>query len=341
MSTLSLRPIPSDLRSALERTLTHGDLIGEIVAAARKRAVTAVYFVGVGGSWASSVPTNLLLQRSTRAFASYNINASEFSAMYLDRINRETLVIAASHSGGTPETVRAAEQAAARGALVVGLATNDTNPLANAADYMLTYGSDRTITGSKYMLLTQLGMALLESTGYDYDYAGLRANLERLPAAAERITTQTEPAAAAIARAYSDRANINVLATGALLGLGYMLSVCYLVEMQWKHSTYFNSADFFHGPFELAADDEAYIVLAGSGSTRSLSTRLASFFDRYHADHHVLDAAEFDFPEIDAPFRELLEIIPMATVTSRVAEHFEPLSGHNLDLRRYMHKVEY
>lgn len=341
MSTNDVRPIPADLRSTLERTLTRGPVIQQIVAAAKERAITAVTFVGVGGSWASSVPANLFLQRSTRAFASSNINATEFSAMYLDQIDARTLVIAASHSGGTPETVRAARQAAARGALVVGLATDDTNPLAEAAHFMLTYGSNRTITGAKYLLLTELAAALLEATGSGFDVAGLRANLERLPEAAERVTAQAEPVAAEIARAYADRPFLNVLATGPLLGLGYMLSVCYLVEMQLKHSTYFNSADFFHGPFELATGQEPYIVLAGTGATRDLSTRLFTFFDRYHADYRVLDAADFDLTEIDAPFRELLEIIPMAAITSRVAEHFEPITGHDLDARRYMHKVEY
>jgi fructoselysine 6-phosphate deglycase len=341
MTISDARPVPSDLRTTLERTLTRTGTLERIVADAKERSVKAVYFVGVGGSWASGIPSNLLLQHSTRAFSTYNVNSSEFSTMYLDRIDRETLVVAASHSGSTPETVLAAQQASARGALVVGLATDDANPLAEAAEFMLTYGSERTITGAKYMLLTQLSMALLEATGYEYDYSGLRANLERLPEGAERVTIQAETNAAAIARAYAGRQNINVLATGPLLGLGYMLSVCYLVEMQLKHSAYFNSADFFHGPFELATGDEPYIVLAGTGSTRALSTRLFRFFDRYHADYKVLDAAEFELPEIDDRFRELLEVIPMASVTSRVAEHFEPLTGHNLDTRRYMHKVDY
>src|SRR5690606_34510963 len=134
----------------LERTLTRGPVIQQVVAAFKEREVSAVYFVGVGGSWASSVPANLLLQRSARTFATYNVNASEFSTMYLDRIDRQTLVIAASHSGGTPETVKAAQQAIARGALVVGLATNDANPLAAAADFTLAYESALTITGPKY-----------------------------------------------------------------------------------------------------------------------------------------------------------------------------------------------
>lgn len=341
MSINGVRPIPSDLRAALEGTLGCGAVVREIVEAVRARGVRTVYFVGMGGSWASSIPSITLLQRSTKEFATYNVNAREFSALYLDRVDEATLVVASSHSGGTPETVQAAREAAARGALVVGLAIDADNPLAQTAQFMLTYGSSLTITGPKYMLLTQLCMALLEESGARYDYAGFRANLERLPAAAERATVQAEPAVAAIAQAYAGRDNINVLATGSLLGLGYMLSVCFLVEMQGKHATYYNSADFFHGPFELAVDQEPYIVLAGTGTTRPLSERLFAFFDRYHAQYQVVDAADFDLHEIDPEFRELLEIVPMATVTSRIAEYFEPLTGQNLDARRYMHKVAY
>ena len=75
------------------------------------------------------------------------------------------LVVASSHSGGTPETVAAARFARQRGARVVAVSRDDDNPLVSAAHYSLSYASERTVTSSKQILLAQLAHALLEETG--------------------------------------------------------------------------------------------------------------------------------------------------------------------------------
>lgn len=340
-SPLALRPIESDLVPVLRAAVGHRALTQQIAAEAVERGITRVVFTGVGGSWASSVPVTTLLAAAPTPFSAENLNATELTDLYLPSIDERTLVVAASHSGGTPETVAAAEAAKARGALVVSLARDSDNALGRAAAHHLNYGSNRTITSAKYVLLTELAYSLFEAFGVEADVAGVRQALDAIPEATLAAIEAYDSTLADIAAAYGDADNLYILAAGPLNGLAYMLSVCYLVEMQWKKSTHFAAADFFHGPFEMAQNDQPYILMAGADGTRGQLDRVRSFLDRYDTNYRVLDVEEFDLPGIDPAHRAAIGHIPMASAVMRLADHFETVTGHDLDERLYMFKVEY
>jgi fructoselysine 6-phosphate deglycase len=339
---LPLRPVATDIASTLRTTVGQRALTQEIAADAARRDVDTVFFVGMGGSWASSVPATLGLTGAATGLAVYNVNAAEFVLTHLGRVNARSLVVASSHSGGTPETVVAAQAAAKAGALVVSIARDDTNPLAEAARHALVYGSEKTATSAKYELLEELSCSLFEVAGADVDVALVRAGLDAIPdATVAAVEATEEQTRAAVAKIY-DADNVFVLGTGRLLGLAYMLSVCYLVEMQRQKSTHFNSADFFHGPFEMVDDVSTPVIhLAGEDETRPISERVNTFLGRYGHDHYVLDSAALALPGVPDEARGKVAHIAMASVASRIAYHFEPMTGHDLDIRRYMHKVEY
>lgn len=336
-----LRPIESDLVSTLEGAIGQRGMTQRIALEARSRNIKRILFVGMGGSWASSVPVVLQLQLSKLPVPTYNLNAAEFNALYSDRVGPSDLVIAASHSGGTPETVQAAETAKARGALLVSLAIDATNGLSDPADYSLVYGSDRSITSAKYTLLSELAYSLRESNDDVVGIAEARAGLDIIPSATLAATEAYEGHLAEIAASYASADNIYVLASGNLSGLAYLLSVCYLVEMQWKKSTHFATGDFFHGPFELAQNEQPYILFAGEDGTREHANRAKRFLDTYNPNYRVLDVQDLELPGIKPAQRAVLQHIPMAAITMRLADHFEAVSGHDLDFRQYMHKVEY
>ncbi|WP_371029208.1 SIS domain-containing protein [Pseudoclavibacter sp. JSM 162008] len=336
-----LRPIESDLVSTLEGAVAQRGLTQKIAADARGRDITRILFVGMGGSWASSVPVVLQLQRAAIKVPVYNLNAAEFNALYAGNVGPSDLVVAASHSGGTPETVQAAETAKAAGALVVSVAIDADNALSAPADHSLVYCSNRSITSAKYTLLSELAYSLREAHGDDAGVAAARSALERMPAATLAATEAYEGHLAEIAGSYAFADNVYVLASGSLSGLAYLLSVCYLVEMQWKKSTHFATGDFFHGPFELAQNEQPYLLFSGEDETRASADRARKFFDSYNPNYRVLDVKDLELPGIDASLRAELQHIPMASITMRLADHFESVSGHDLDSRLYMHKVAY
>lgn len=336
-----LRPIDPDIVATLAATPTSRPLTQQVAQEAADRGVDQVLFVGVGGSWASSVPAVTALTTDATGLDVQNVNAADLLSRYLPRVGPRTLVIASSHSGGTPETVEAAAAAAAQGAQVVSLARDSDNALASHARTALTYGSDTTITSAKYAVLEELVCSILESRGSHVDVAAIRSALEQMPAATQAAVEQMEQANSANIPPISRAASVMVVGGGRMLGLAYMLANCYLIEMQRKPSTYIHSGDFFHGPFELVDETTGIIHIAGEDEAAPLDDRVARFLDTYADNRHTVDSRDFALAGVPHEVRGRVAHIAMAAVVARIASYFEVTSGHDLDIRRFMHKVAY
>lgn len=337
----TLRPIESDIVETMLGTISNRSATQEIAEEAHRRGVDAVYFVGVGGSWASSLPAVTALLTDSRGLDVQNFNAADLLTRYLSRVSEKTLVIATSHSGNTPETVAAAEAAAARGALVVSIARDSDNPLARNATFALAYGSDLTITPAKYAILEELVCSIHEIRGSGVDFSAIRSALELMPSATLAAVEQMEQPASIAVPAISEAESVIVVGAGRMLGLSYMLANCYLIEMQWKPATYINSADFFHGPFELIDEAAGIIHIGSEDESVVLDERVGRFLDSYAHARYTVDSASFALPGVPQDVRGKVAHIPMAAVVARIASYFEVTSGHDLDLRRFMHKVDY
>lgn len=340
-SPIILREPATDVEATLRHALAQRELVDEIALDAAKNRISRVVFTGVGGSWASSIPASRLLSSLPSPLSVLNLNATDLTMSYLPTIDRSTLVVASSHSGGTPETVAAAEVARNRGALVVSLARDSSNPLSDTAAHQLTYNSDSTITAAKYLLLDELCYALFDAFGVSSNAEEARSALDGVPTASANALAESEPELASIAARFALSECIQVLGAGSTLGLAYMLSVCYLVEMQWKVSAHFSAADFLHGPFEIAQQEMPYIVIAGEDSSRPQIDRVRSFFNRHHDSYALIDSAALTLDGVANSWRGAVSHIALSSIVARLLDHFEPITGHNLETRAYMHRVEY
>lgn len=80
------------------------DLIKEAIA--EKGKFDSVYWIACGGSMIDLIPAHELLQREATTFTSYIYTAREFDIMRPRRLGEKSLVIACSHSGNTPRSLR-------------------------------------------------------------------------------------------------------------------------------------------------------------------------------------------------------------------------------------------
>lgn len=55
------------------------------------------------------------------------------------------------------------------------------------------------------------------------------------------------------------------------------LQICSLQEMQWMDCGYLNSAEYFHGPFEVTDEDHLYILMMSRGRNRMECERVLIF----------------------------------------------------------------
>ena len=112
-------------------------IVADIVS---KHAIENVVFVGCGASKSELYPGKYFLANAARKLRAAHYTASEFNADTPDWLGESTVVISASLSGNTPETVQANSVAKAAGATVVSATHVDGSPLTKEADYTIVYG---------------------------------------------------------------------------------------------------------------------------------------------------------------------------------------------------------
>ena len=103
-----------------------------------KKKINHFYFVACGGSLAFMMPASFIFTREIDIPASYH-PANEFVHMQPKSLGPDSVVITCSHSGTTPETVKATEYARSLGATTIALTHLEDSPLWKAAEYPLHY----------------------------------------------------------------------------------------------------------------------------------------------------------------------------------------------------------
>ncbi len=300
-----------------------------------------VFLVGCGGSLNDFGSLHFVLESRSRHFPVFHLNSDEFVVRAPARLGAGSLVLVASHNGTTPETLEAARRARAAGARVVAFTKDRTTPLAPLGDDVFTYESDRTILAPKQVLIAQLGYALLEASGVPGDYDGIRRAFDALPTALDRAHDEADAFFPAIARALAAADHTYILAGGPNYSVGYGMAMCYFLEMQRLGATAFHANEFFHGAFEIVDRDTAILLWRGEDASSAQLDRLDRFLERYNDNHHVIDSRRFALDGVPAALRGEVTPLLLSTLSKRLAEHLEAVTGQSLTRRRYMFTVEY
>jgi fructoselysine 6-phosphate deglycase len=340
-SNVPLESIPADYQETLTSMLALRPKIEALTAQIHGDRVARVYLVGAGGSLAVMYPLQFLFDQRASAFSTDLLTSAEFVVRNPAALGPHSLVVVASHTGTTPETVQAAQLARSHGARVVVLTRLPDSPLAKAGDMAFTYGSDTTVSEAKLLILYQLGLSLLERFGQWDDYDGAMAALATMPATLLHVKEQTEQRNAEIAERFKDERLIYTLSSGPNYGVGYALAMCYLQEMQWIDAASVHAGEFFHGAFEIVEEDTPLIIFMGEDASRPEAERALRFARRYSRKVEVIDTSELDLPGLNARYRGLMSPLVLSAIISRLAAHFAALRGHSLKTRRYMFTVEY
>lgn len=334
-------PIPDDFEACVQHALDQDDKTQEFVASALAQGIDRVYLVGCGGSHFGTYPAFDLLDRYTDAISTQRISSAELTSRNPRGLDERALVVAASHSGNTPETLAAAEFAKSKGATVIGISRQGENGLSRVGDLHLDYPDTISITEPKLVLNEQVALALLEGVGQADKAAAIRASLPALPAALRATKEEIAEAGEQIADILAGAPFSYIVGGGPAYGMAKMMSWCYFMEMQWMHSAAINGADFFHGPLEMAGSDIPLVVLMAEDESRALGERVVRFGQNYAESLGVIDTATLSLPGISAEARPDLSVLALMSAERRVLDHVAARRGHDTSQRRYMYKVEY
>lgn len=328
---LDLKPIDADTEEKLAGAIAERDRIREVVGQAVADGLTNIWFVGAGGSLICSYPAHYLLQQFA-TIPAFQLQSDELNCSRPRQMGKGSLVVLASYTGKTKETVEAAKNAAATGATVIA-AAKEGSPLAETAGVAFSGKSDI------FELLVAL--AVLEATGTDLPWDDVEAGLAALPVAVRAAVEQADSDLASIAEGFKDDDVTYVLGSGPSYGWAYGMAMCFLQEMQWKHAAGFNSGEFFQGAFEVIDDDSAVILWLGEDASRPMGERAQAFLTTYAARARIVDVATLELPGVPASVRPIVSPLVVGALANRLAQRYEHVRNHSLDNRHYMFKVEY
>lgn len=323
---------------------THIDQVDNAVSAvAAKPSVNHFYFTACGGSMAFLQPAVYILSKELVIPASL-YTANEFCHAVPKALNENSVFISCSHSGNTPETVKATEIARAAGATTISFSHLEGSPLWNACEYPIHYdwrdeapdASDLN-NGVLYRLIFGLLNAISPCSKFQ---RGIRA-VDSIDTVLNRVKAANADWAKEYGRAFKRENLIYSMGSGSCAGECYSFSACLMMEMQWIHSAYIHSGEYFHGPFEITDDDVPFVLVKNTGSERPLDERAHAFCQKYSQKIALVDVDSFDMTGIDEDLREYFAPIFAGAVLRQLADALAYERGHQLSVRRYMWQMEY
>lgn len=315
----------------------------QVFEAVKKREVKNFYFAACGGSLAALQEGDYIIAKEleipTRAYT-----ANEFVYDPPKALGENSVVIVRSHSGTTPETVRAVEEARKKGALTVAVSMDPKSPLCEAAEYTVqyTYGDElKDAYDGDNAMYARLIYGLLHTLNPNEKYPRILEALKNIQHLYDVNKEVFKEAAEEFGKKYKREDVIYLMASGAYYPQAYSFTSCLLMEMLWVHSNAIHTGEYFHGPFEVTDFDVPFLIIKSNGPTRLLDERAIAFAEKYSDKVEVVDTAEFKLEGVDEDLQEYVGPLVSGPVMRQYAQALSDYKGHPLSVRRYMWKMEY
>lgn len=320
------------------------DNVRKVLQKIQGKRFSRIFYVSCGGSQALMMPSKFFVDSVSTTLFPQHYNSNEFIYTNSKSLGSESIVILCSQEGATPETVKAAAFAREKGATVITIAMVDGSPLQVAGgELFVKYGHYETADA----IDTSYGTMYLLSAGI-VDNQEKTNHLEKMIESLTRIQPIIQDAkekflerALEYAKRFKDAKVIYSLASGSNYSQSYVLCNCYLMEMQWINAIPIHAGEFFHGPFEIIEKDSPVILLMGLDSCRPLEERARTFCQKYTDNLFVIDAAECDAAGIDQEYVGYMTTLILNNISRLFCKKLSIERDHSLDIRRYMHIVEY
>lgn len=301
-----------------------------------------VYFVACGGSKAAIFPGLYLLQSEAKTFGASTYTSNEFVHAVPKELDERCLAVICSLKA-TPETVRAVETANAAGAVTIAMTGSMETGMAKAGQYVVTYsnGDHQVYSDSNQANVLRIGFELLNQLeGYE-NYHEVMEAFGFIDEIIEDSKKEKYQEAKTWAERYKDEPVFYALASGANYGVAYSMCCCHFMEMQWKHGVCLHTGEYFHGPFETTDKKLPMILFMSEGRTRALDERCLKFLEKYAENYLVIDFKELNRGRIHESVAEFFSPVVLVPVERYYVSLMAEETGHSMDERRYMWKVEY
>ncbi len=317
--------------------------VKEVLKGIEDRKFRRMYVIACGGSSALMYPSQFLVDTKAENFSCEYLNSNEFIYRNSPAVNKDAVVILCSQEGMTPETVAAARYAKGKGATVITIAMVDDSVLQKEGEFFVKYGYYETADpiDTSYGVMYLLTAGILQAQEGIQIFDSMVKNLEALKKVVDGAKKQYADRAAEFGRACREDRVLYSLGSGSSYSQAYVFCNCYMMEMQWINAIPIHAGEFFHGPFEIIEKNSPVIMLMGLDQTRFLEERALAFLERYTDRIFKIDMKDVDFMDVEEEYKGYLGALVINNICRMFSKAIAKERDHSLDIRRYMHLVEY
>lgn len=320
----------------------HVTQLSNAIRAVESIEVKNFYFVACGGSMAFLYPAQYFYDSELELQSSI-YTSNEFILRSPKALGKGSVVILCSHSGNTPETVKATEFARERGAVTIAFSNIVDSDLWKAAEFPIhyDYGADAIASDGNSGMLYRLAFGILNIVSPSERYERIVSSVDSLQRLFEVNRENTAVEADEFGKRHKRDKLIYTMASGPNYGVAYSFTSCLLMEMLWINSNAIHSGEYFHGPFEITDFDVPFLLIKGLGETRVMDERAHAFVEKFSEKVVAVDAETFDMSDIDEDLKVYFAPLIAGVILRQYADGLAEHTGHPLSVRRYMWKMEY
>lgn len=300
------------------------------------RGCRKLWFLGIGGTWASGLQAECHAREIGTALPVLVENAARYITTGNRQIGEGCCVIISSVSGTTSEIVKAVRLLNEKKVPVLGFIDTQGSTLTELCDYVISY------PGSEQLKFFMAADRFFQKNGEFPQYEDYYKNLEEfLPQA----LVETEKLADDFGRRFAEQHWQDqfhyYIGAGTQWGACYFQAMCCWEEMLWMRTKSLHAGEFFHGMLEIVDRDTPVTLYLGEDGERPLAERVARFLPRVCANYTFLDSKDYPLTGIKPEYRKHLSHLVTGCITDRINVYMEDLKKHPLEIRRYYRQFEY
>lgn len=302
------------------------------------KGITSIFFVGAGSSLQMGDAFRHFFQQLSDVPV-YSIESAELSTCGFYHLKKGALVILVTLTG-TPEAVEAAEYCHKNEIDLVAFLGTENSPIYELANHVIC--SDEPLVALRYIMLFFLIFRMLHRMGSFPQYERFIHDLEKLPEALFEAGKEFKEAGLRLAEQCAKEDFILWISSGAAYGETFSFANCCVEEMIWKKTQTMQSAEFFHGCFEIVDKDLCVVLVKNEDGNRALEERVEQFLQRFGKKYFVVDPTKAKLTGISPEFRRyVLPAVINIAFHCGAQEHLEELTGRSAKTRRYYNVVSY
>ncbi len=316
---LDVQAQPDLLEAALRAHLVVGSALDNAAKAIREAAPRRIVITGMGSSFYSAYPATLRLFAA--GYPVMHVELSELLHFGAAALTRDSVLIVISQSGETIEAVRLLNDRQPQ-AMIVAITNNPHGTLAKAAHHVIPHmaGAERAVATKTYTT-SLLALTILARRIVGEAPATIADQL--LPAIEAQRTLLRDFNPDTLPPEWRQSGPITFVGRGPSYATALAGSLLFK-ETARISADALSSAQFRHGPLEIAGVGHRAVICAGPGSTFAYDLRLADELHACGSDVWLIGpmSASRRYPTVTLPvlaFAPLAEIIPLQLAARTLA----------------------